>query len=111
MGPVLFKDCCISEENRKTEKYEDLEHSRIYEKINDIPYSQINFSDKCLYIRKLSNIPISQKNVIRNIKGSPYDHYDILNKIGIGAYGQVYKIKHRFTNQIRAMKIISRSQI
>ena len=111
MGPVLFKDCCLSEENRKTEKYEDLKHSRIYEKINDIPYSEINFSNNCLYIRKLSNIPISQKNVIRNIKGSPYDHYDILNKIGIGAYGQVYKIKHRFTNQIRAMKIISRSQI
>jgi len=111
MGPGLFKECCLSEENRTTEKYDDLEQSSIYEKINDIPYSEINFSDNCLYIRKLSNLPISQKNVIRNIKGSPYDHYDILNKIGIGAYGQVYKIKHRFTNQIRAMKIISRSQI
>ena len=111
MGPGLFKECCANEENRKTQKYDELEHSRLYEKINDIPYSEINFSDKCLYIRKLSNIPISQKNVIRNIKGSPYEYYDILNKIGIGAYGQVYRIKHRFTNQIRAMKIISRSQI
>ncbi len=37
------------------------------------------------------------------------EEYDQLEIIGQGAYGTVQKVKHKITNQIRAMKIINKS--
>ena len=38
------------------------------------------------------------------------DDYTILSKIGSGAYGQVYKVKQKRTDMIRAMKVINKYQ-
>ena len=43
MGPLLFKNCCEDENNKKEEKkYEDLVSSNIYDKITNKPYSEIH---------------------------------------------------------------------
>ena len=38
--------------------------------------------------------------------GDLYSNYELLNYIGKGGFGRVYKVKHKLSNQFRAMKII-----
>ena len=39
---------------------------------------------------------------------SLFDEYTIKEKLGEGAYGSVYKVQHKFTNFLRAVKAIKR---
>ena len=43
---------------------------------------------------------------IKKGKGDPYEEYELMNYLGEGGYGKVYKVKHKLTGQYRAMKII-----
>ena len=38
--------------------------------------------------------------------GDLYSNYELLNYIGKGGFGRVYKVRHKLSNQYRAMKII-----
>ena len=38
--------------------------------------------------------------------GDLYSSYELLNYIGKGGFGRVYKVRHKLSNQFRAMKII-----
>ncbi len=49
---------------------------------------------------------IKIKNLITLIGSKPEDNYVIINKLGKGSFGSVYKVRHKTTNEIRAMKII-----
>ena len=59
-------------------------------------------------ISKLANNSknIKIKNLITLIESRPLDNYDILNKLGKGSFGSVFKVKHKITGEIRAMKMI-----
>ena len=77
-----------------------------------LPLSQMNLSisknnDSCDF-KSASRIPISSKNVIIKKKGDPLEEYVILDKLGEGTYGVVYKVKNKNNNAIRAMKKISK---
>jgi serine/threonine protein kinase len=39
------------------------------------------------------------------------DDYEILSQVGKGAFGVVKKVKHKLTQQLRAMKIVPRKSI
>lgn len=39
--------------------------------------------------------------------GNPFDKYELLERIGIGAAGQVYKAINKMTSEIVAVKIIN----
>ena len=41
-----------------------------------------------------------------NIDEDPYDTYDLLNSLGKGSYGFVFKARHRKSGEIHAVKII-----
>ena len=43
---------------------------------------------------------------IKKGEGDPYEEYELMNYLGEGGYGKVYKVKHKLTGQYRAMKII-----
>jgi serine/threonine protein kinase len=62
-------------------------------------------------INSLSRIPINTKNIIRKVSGNPFDNYKILQKLGHGTFGQVFKIMQKQTRNIRAMKIIPKNNL
>jgi calcium-dependent protein kinase len=108
MGNDLLKNCCEKNEEPKSKKINFKENS-FSKAIKNKPLCEISLDN--IQIRKLSKIPIKTKNVIRKITGSPYEFYDEISLIGIGAYGKVYKVQHKKTFQIRAMKVISKTQL
>ena len=54
---------------------------------------------------------IKIKNLITLINSKPEDNYKIINKLGKGSFGSVYKVKNKITGEIRAMKIIKNTTI
>ena len=59
----------------------------------------------------LKTLTIKRETFITNKEGEIEDDYELLNQLGKGTYGQVYKGVHKVTKQIRAVKQIPRSKI
>ena len=104
---ILLNNCCDKKEEHNI--INDEKEKPILNSISKLPFNQLDFGKE--QIKKLSNIPIRTKNVIRKITGSPFDLYKKIGLIAVGAYGKVYKVQHKKTSQIRAMKIISKTQL
>ena len=64
-------------------------------------------------LSRLANISkdIKIKNLVTLINSKPEDNYKIISKLGKGSFGSVYKVKHKITGEIRAMKIIKNTSI
>ena len=83
----------------------------------DLPQSKIPDNNKkrstLKEIVKLANMSkdIKLKNLATLINAKPEDNYIIINKLGKGSFGSVYRVKHKITGNIRAMKIIKNSSI
>ena len=95
--------------NGKTleERYQSLKQSeRILLPSNQIKLGKEN-SQNDLNVRA-SLIPISSKDIIVEKKGSPFE---IIEQLGEGTFGKVFKVRNKNNNSIRAMKQISKSFI
>ena len=137
MGVLLNEVCCIDESNlgesfyentqytqpdtnNKNDQYKAL-HKRSINKFKNssqdsFPLNEIgssfNINDKPIKIvNSLSKLPISTKNVILQQTCNPLDYYDNLKKMGKGTFGSVYKVMHKQTGVIRAMKVISKKKL
>ena len=78
--------------------------------LNEIKYGTQKYNSKD-EVKSLSEIRISNRNVIRKQSGNPLDYYDIIKKIGKGTFGTVYKVMHKKTGVIRAMKVIPKNNL
>ena len=83
--------------------------------LKQLPLNEIKYSSRKNILQKevrsLSQLPISTETVIRKQSGSPLDYYDIIKKIGKGTFGTVYKVMHKNTGIIRAMKVIPKNNL
>ena len=59
--------------------------------------------------KSLIDIRIDLKNFVRQRNENVFDIYEKLQHLGKGAYGNVYKVKRKTDNQIRALKEIKKS--
>ena len=112
MGNTIFSSCCIQSATLKKCPSDLTRTDTLPKQREDGPLTEIQVHHFITNnIQSLSRVPIRPKNVIRKIDGSPYTFYEKLTLLGYGAYGQVFKVLHKETNQIRSMKVISKTQL
>jgi calcium-dependent protein kinase len=54
----------------------------------------------------LKDLTITSGQFVKEGLGDLYSNYELCNYIGKGGFGRVYKVRHKLSNQYRAMKII-----
>ena len=62
-------------------------------------------------LKKSSSFNINMSNLILNRKGNITTHYDIKETLGKGGFGEVKKVIHKLTWDVRAMKIVKLDNI
>ena len=124
MGVILENFCCIDNQelienknyphsfntNSMEERYQSLKKSERQR----LPSNQIKLGEKTnkiLEVKDALSIPISSTDIIVKKSGDPLLDYDILEKLGEGTFGKVYKVKNKHNKCIRAMKQIAKSFI
>jgi len=136
MGVIINEVCCINIHNMTENEYENCpthhknnQAKETYKRISNfgidkyydsslqksLPQNEIKFINKknppTIEVDSLSKLPISTKNVIRKYSGNPLDDYDIIKNLGKGTFGHVYKVMHKKTGNIRAMKVIPKNKL
>ena len=80
---------------------------KMIEKKEQLKLNEIITSKEILKLADMSK-DFKIKNLATLIDAKPEDNYIVISKIGKGTYGSVYKVKHKITGKIRAMKIIEK---
>ena len=117
MGIVEDIVCCVNKEDIiKKEKLNDsFERTSSFpiSNIKTLPSSEIKVHTmkNQIKVNSLSNLPISTLNVIRKKEGDPLSNYEVIKTLGNGTYGNVYKVIHKTTGNVRAMKIIPKNNL
>ena len=125
MGGLMEEMCCINNQDvinnqnypnnfHSNSKSTDLHFGTRKKNLKEkLPSNQIHLGNarKEKTVENASQLPICSKNVIFKKNGNPFQDYEILAELGQGSFGQVFKVKNKFNNSIRAMKQINKSFI
>ena len=125
MGGILEEMCCINHQDvifnqnypnhfNSNSKSIEIQHQRSKkEQKEKLPSNQISLGStrKENAVNQACEIPISSKDVIIQKSGDPFQEYEILEKLGEGTFGKVFKVKNKSNNCIRAMKQIEKGFI
>lgn len=80
---------------------------------NNVQIKNINSTTEIIKVnkifikQKLKDFNIKPGFLVQANKDDPYKLYEVINLLGAGTYGQVYKVKHKETKELRAMKVIN----
>lgn len=69
-----------------------------------------NQKTKRSYSAVIPRMKLSHNAFVKESTGKFSDNYKILNSLGAGGYGQVFKVKDKRNGNIRAMKMIARTR-
>ena len=136
MGILLEEVCCVDSNHiMDSEKFQSSYYRECQRRESDRSNSNIFYNDKFYdssllkslpkneiqfvnpkntsikEVKSLKTLPINTQNIIRKQSGNPLDYYDIIKKIGKGTFGTVYKVIHKTTETIRAMKVIPKNNM
>ena len=91
-------------------KSAEIQHSIKASQKETLPSNQIRLGSarKDPTLVKISQIPITSRHVIVQKRGNPFQDYEVLEKLGEGTFGKVFKVKNKNNNCIRAMKQIDK---
>ena len=110
MGNVMDGFCCVNQTDIINNQNfpnpfntkgsgDDKNHSFRKSGREKLPSSLIRLGDSKVIetteLASASRIPITSKNVIIKKECDPLNDYEILTKLGVGTYGQAYKVKKR----------------
>ena len=73
--------------------------------------SALNTSNIIGDIKTVKDFKITEGMLVKETKADPYSIYDSIKVLGEGAFGKVEKVKHKISNEIRAMKVIHKEKI
>ena len=83
--------------------------------LDSLPSNKIAFTYKKYnsrsQITSLSKLPISTKNVVPRQICNPFNYYNIIENKGSGSFGTVFKVVHKITGEVRAMKVIPKNNL
>jgi len=67
-------------------------------------------SESNLLVKLNSNKNVLQLNnmLVQEAEGDPYQYYEEINLLGEGSFGKVFKVSHKPSKAIRAMKVINK---
>jgi serine/threonine protein kinase len=125
MGGILEEMCCINHQDvifnqnyrnhfNSNSKSIEIQHQKSKkEQKEKLPSNQIHLGSarKENAIIQACQIPICSKDVIIQKNGDPFQEYEILEKLGEGTFGKVFKVKNKNNNCIRALKQIEKGFI
>ena len=60
-------------------------------------------------VNNRKNPKIYKETLIEEISGDPFLDYEVLNSIGEGSFGKVYKIRNKKSSELFAMKEINKN--
>ncbi len=134
MGVLINEVCCIDSsylvetendnfhqsqfmDSQGKNAYKNFENNNKYyhsSLLKPLPLNEIKYTPKNSFLKEvksLSQLPINTQIVIRQQSGNPLQYYDIIKKLGKGTFGTVYKVMHKNTGIIRAMKVIPKNNL
>ena len=107
----------FNEDNNEAKSHRNLRYSKINLKEKSLDKQNISGGSTLASVHKNDRlltksdkpIAINSQLVVSNNRENVFKQYKILKKIGEGSYGVVWKVKHKKTNLIRAMKKIKKN--
>lgn len=102
-------NCCI--DNKAYSDTEEGNSRKSLEKLNQ-PKAESEAEEGRFSLAStviLDSTPIDRNLIINQQSGLPLDNYILEKELGSGSYGDVYKVRHKELNVLRAMKKIKNS--
>lgn len=116
MGCELSKICPFFFKKREEQNIQEAElnhYERLYDReetTKDGSEVRLQFMEKTQDIQELTDLRINVSKLVIERKCSLFDVYEEESKFGSGSFGVVYKVRHKKTGELRAMKKIPKHQ-
>jgi calcium-dependent protein kinase len=118
MGSILAKVCPWCFKNKKTTDHNHNLNHNYYQEIKETNLNELAEieNDYMLMtekeeVKNVSDVKIKLSSFVLKRNNNPSELYELIKELGSGSYGKVFKVKHKISQEERAMKIIKKENI